>query len=59
MKRYEIEFEYHDMYCRGDRWNRQTGFFSADNEAEAVRQCIKFYGLGVDCRYRILSVREK
>ena len=46
-----ITFEYKDRFSRG-RWCRQTCTMSS------VAECIKFYGLGVDCEYRIISVEE-
>lgn len=58
MKRYKVTFKYYDKYCRDGRWGTQAGTFNADTEAEAVRACIKFYGLGVDCDYKIVSVEE-
>lgn len=46
-----VVFEYRDAYSNGN-WNRQEGIFSS------VRECIEWYGLGVDCEYRIISVEE-
>lgn len=46
-----IVFEYMDAYSRG-QWTRQECVVSS------VRECIKLYGLGVDCDYRIISVEE-
>ncbi len=46
-----IVFEYMDAYSHG-KWNRQECVMSS------VRECIKLYGLGVDCDYRIISVEE-
>lgn len=47
----EIEFEYRDAYShRG--WSRQSCI------VESVSECKRIYGLGVDCEYRILSVKE-
>ena len=45
---YEIEFEYCDRYTNGE-WRRQHCIMSS------VSECIKVYGLGVDCDYRIIS----
>lgn len=48
---FEIEFEYRDKYCY-PKWNKQSCIMSS------VEQCKKAYGLGIDCEYRILSVKE-
>lgn len=47
----EIEFEYRDKYTNG-RWNTQSCVVSS------VEECKRIYGLGVDCEYRILSVKR-
>ena len=46
-----IEFEYKDEYTNG-KWNKQSC------EMNSVKECIDFYGLGVDCEYRIIKVEE-
>ena len=46
-----IEFEYKDAYSRGE-WNRQSCTM------RSVEECVQYYGLGVDCEYRIVSVKE-
>lgn len=46
-----IVFEYRDQYTNGG-WSRQECVMSS------VDECIKFYGLGIDCEYRIISVEE-
>lgn len=46
-----IEFEYQDRYTNGN-WSRQECVM------RSVQECIKFYGLGVDCDYRIVKVEE-
>ena len=48
---YEIKFEYRDRYTNGN-WNSQSCVL------RSVEECKKLYGLGVDCEYRILSVKE-
>ena len=48
---FEIEFEYKDKYTNG-KWNKQSCIMSS------VEQCIEVYGLGVDCEYHIISVKE-
>ena len=47
----EIEFEYRDQYTNG-RWNKQSCVVSS------VEECKRIYGLGVDCEYRILSIKK-
>lgn len=49
MKR--IVFEYRDMYTNGG-WNRQECIMSS------VSECIKLYGLGIDCGFRIIWVED-
>lgn len=48
---FEIVFEYRDEYSRGE-WRQQSCVMSS------VAECKKLYGLGVDCEYRIISVKE-
>lgn len=45
----KIIFEYRDTYSNW-QWRRQQCIMSS------VEECIKVYGLGVDCDYRIISV---
>ena len=47
----EIEFEYCDKYTNG-KWNKQSCIVSS------VKECKEIYGLGIDCDYRIISVKE-
>lgn len=49
MKR--IVFEYMDAYSHG-KWNKQECIMSS------VDECIKVYGLGKDCEYRIVIVED-
>lgn len=46
---YKITFEYADKYSDWE-WRQQTCTMSS------VQECIKVYGLGIDCDYRIISV---
>ena len=46
-----IKFEYKDELSHG-KWNKQECTVSS------LKECIKNYGLGIDCEYRILSVEE-
>lgn len=47
-----ITFKYKDAYTNG-AWVEQSCLMSS------VEECIKIYGLGVDCEYKIISVEEK
>lgn len=46
-----IKFEYMDNYTHGE-WRKQECI------CESLKQCKEFYGLGLDCSYRILSIEE-
>ena len=46
-----IVFEYADALSQW-KWRRQECVVSS------VRECVKLYGLGVDCEYRIISIEE-
>lgn len=46
-----IVFEYCDALSNW-QWRRQECTVSS------VEKCIRIYGLGVDCDYRIISVKE-
>ena len=46
-----IVFEYADAMSDWT-WRRQ------ECDVSSVDECIKIYGLGVDCEYRIISVEE-
>ena len=45
-----IVFEYRDQYTNG-RWNTQECI------CDSIRECVEWYGLGVDCEYRIISAK--
>ena len=47
-----IVFEYMDAYSNG-KWNRQ------ECVVPSIAECIRIYGLGIDCDYRIISVKEE
>lgn len=47
----KIKFEYRDKYTNGN-WNEQECIMSS------VKECKEFYGLGIDCEYRIVKVEE-
>ena len=46
-----IVFEYKDKLSKG-KWNRQECTVSS------LQECIEIYGLGIDCEYRIISVKN-
>lgn len=46
-----IVFEYKDKLSNG-KWNRQECTVSS------LQECIKIYGLGIDCEYRIISIKN-
>lgn len=46
-----IKFEYRDAYT-GDSWSSQ------ECECESLKECKEWYGLGVDCEYRIISIED-
>ena len=48
---YKIDFEYKDKFSNGN-WNKQSCIM------ESVEECKKFYGLGVDCEYRITNIEK-
>jgi len=48
---YKIDFEYRDNFSNGN-WNKQSCIM------ESIEECKKFYGLGVDCEYRITNIEK-
>ena len=48
---YKIVFEYADSYSNW-QWRRQECIMSS------LQECIKIYGLGYDCDYRIISMEK-
>ena len=46
-----VVFEYADDMSNGE-WRRQECVVSS------VEECKRIYGLGIDCRYRIISVKK-
>ena len=51
MKMLDITFEYKDEYSNG-KWNEQSCRVSS------VEECKRIYGLGIDCEYRFISIKE-
>lgn len=47
----KIKFEYKDRFTNGN-WNEQECIVSS------MKECKELYGLGIDCDYRILDVKE-
>ena len=50
-KMLNIKFEYKDRYTNGE-WSKQ------ECTCSSLKECKEFYGLGVDCDYRILEIKE-
>lgn len=48
----EITFEYKDKYTRG-KWRTQRCTVSS------VEECIRIYGLGADCDYKFIEIKEE
>lgn len=48
---YIIKFKYRDKYTNGE-WNEQECVCSS------IEECKKFYGLGIDCEYEIVSIEK-
>lgn len=48
----KIKFEYKDAYTNGE-WRTQ------ECDMSSVQQCIRVYGLGIDCEYRIIEVEDE
>jgi len=46
-----VTFRYKDAWTKGG-WREQSCV------VRSVQECIKLYGLGIDCEYQILSVEE-
>lgn len=47
----QIDFEYKDEMSKGE-WRKQSCTVSS------VEECKRIYGLGVDCEFRIISVKN-
>ena len=47
----KIKFKYMDKYSHG-KWNEQECI------VDSVEECKRIYGLGIDCEYKIISVKE-
>lgn len=46
-----IKFKYRDGYTNGE-WREQ------ECVVDSVKKCKEIYGLGIDCEYAILSIKE-
>ena len=46
-----VKFKYRDELSNG-QWREQ------ECSVSSVQECIRIYGLGVDCEYEIISVQE-
>ena len=58
MKRYTVKFRYADDFSYWE-WRTQSCSVCADNEDDAVKECVKIYGLSSGCMYGIISVEEE
>ncbi len=47
----KVKFEYRDDWSKGE-WRQQECIVSS------VQECKRIYGLGIDCEYRIIDVKE-
>lgn len=47
----KVKFEYRDEMSKGE-WREQECIVSS------VQECKRIYGLGIDCEYRIIEVKE-
>lgn len=47
----EVKFKYKDAWSHGE-WRTQKC------TVRSVEECIRIYGLGIDCDYEIISVTE-
>jgi hypothetical protein len=47
----KVKFEYRDEMSKGE-WREQECVVSS------VQECKRIYGLGIDCEYRIIEVKE-
>ena len=56
-KHYHIKFKYADALSNWE-WREQECSVYGENKSEARLKCIKLYGLGTDCEYKIISVEE-
>lgn len=46
-----IKFRFKDKYTNGE-WQEQECYVSS------IKECKELYGLGIDCEYQILEVKE-
>ena len=47
----KVKFQYRDAWTNGE-WREQ------ECVVRNVAECMKIYGLGIDCEYKILEVEE-
>lgn len=57
MKNYMVSFKYADSLS-GWEWRYQKGIFCGSTPEVALLKCKQVYGLGVDCEYEIIEVKE-
>ena len=56
-KHYEVKFKYADAHSNWE-WRNQSCTIYGRDEYEARMKCADLYGLGSDCDYQIISVKE-
>lgn len=56
-RHYEIKFKYWDSMSNWSERNQSCTVY-AENEYLARNKCIELYGLGLDCEYEIVSIKE-
>ena len=52
---FKITFQYHDEMSKG-QWRTQSCQIVAASKDLALQKCKEWYGLGVDCEYKIVSI---
>lgn len=57
MNQYRVRFKYADAMSNW-KWNEQECSLYGDSITEAIERCVNLYGLGVDCQYQIIEVKE-
>jgi len=56
-KYYEVKFKYADAWSHWE-WREQKCQLEAKDEYDATAKCMELYGLGSDCDYKVISVKE-
>lgn len=56
-RHYEIKFKYWDSMSNWQERSQSCTIYAYDAFL-AKRKCIELYGLGLDCEYEIVSIKE-